>query len=625
MPKKTTNPTARAHSRPAEVSTIDPIAVASGGVGVSASRRLADSGASGSLLSTFRSVVAGLAGVDPYSVYVGESAGDSADGSLLLDYSVAAGVPLSDADAEQRAADIADRLGGLTADGSPTLEYQLASALGGADVEITSAPTVETRLRAFPACPAPDPVFAADESWLPVHCRGRTWSDEPCEVPCAPGWLAAGQGFRCGATGEWEGDPPRCEPDWDVGAWSPCDGTCGDGLQRRPITCPLEGSCKTQRPADNRSCFDTSRCAWQPQAWGGCSTGCGRGLRRRQVLCSSARGAADCGDERPTTEEACQDFSGCTWQEDAWGPCSATCGVGTQLRGVWCPADDAAHCPGTAPAVVQACRGVSGCAWQASGWEQCSNRCGAGQAAREVWCPSGRDEDCPGAKPPETTACTDTSECSWAPGAWSACGNGCGAGVQTREVLCPSGRARDCTAEAPASSQACWGADTCAWQASAWGACGNQCGWGVHSRSVACPSGVDMDCGDGRPPTQEACRSVAGCSWRTDVRGSVRSAGRGVDLPAARSCRSPFEFAFRRAFGRVLTGLQSGHLQVGLPPDRLWSPELDRSGRFCVQQRERWNGQGLSVQKRPLISAVLFKTAVCFVCWAACKFTCRVM
>lgn len=53
------------------------------------------------------------------------------------------------------------------------------------------------RCRRFPStCPGRSPS----------SCRGRTWSDPACAVPCEPGFLLEGQGFKCGATGLWEGD-----------------------------------------------------------------------------------------------------------------------------------------------------------------------------------------------------------------------------------------------------------------------------------------------------------------------------------------------------------------------------------------------------------------------------------
>lgn len=80
-------------------------------------------------------------------------------------------------------------------------------------------------------------------------------------------------------------------PEWVLGDWSECSKSCGSGWARRSVECRdgagfVSGHCDRElRPADIRPCADLPCPMWQMGPWSSCSRTCGQGERRRSVVC----------------------------------------------------------------------------------------------------------------------------------------------------------------------------------------------------------------------------------------------------------------------------------------------------------------------------------------------------
>uniref|UniRef100_A0A6Q2ZL87 Peptidase M12B domain-containing protein n=1 Tax=Esox lucius TaxID=8010 RepID=A0A6Q2ZL87_ESOLU len=80
-------------------------------------------------------------------------------------------------------------------------------------------------------------------------------------------------------------------PQWHLGEWSECSKSCGYGWSRRNVECRdssgfLFNTCDNDlKPTDIRACADLPCPIWQMGPWSTCSQTCGQGERKRSVIC----------------------------------------------------------------------------------------------------------------------------------------------------------------------------------------------------------------------------------------------------------------------------------------------------------------------------------------------------
>ncbi|XP_038130317.1 ADAMTS-like protein 1 isoform X2 [Cyprinodon tularosa] len=150
-------------------------------------------------------------------------------------------------------------------------------------------------------------------------------------------------------------------------------------------------------------------------------------------------------------------FSWVRWQADAWLPCSASCGGGSQSRTVRCMMGhegdlrevQSRHClgKGKKPSTTRLCKILPCARWVTGFWGLCRGRCVGPSLAkqhRHIQCKDTNGTKvsyrmCHGLRRPSSVQNCSTDACSlyWHVGPWKQCTATCGRhGFQSRQVTC---------------------------------------------------------------------------------------------------------------------------------------------------------------------------------------------
>ncbi|KAM9294417.1 papilin [Gastrophryne carolinensis] len=222
---------------------------------------------------------------------------------------------------------------------------------------------------------------------------------------------------------------------WSYGSWSECSAECGGGYQSRLVFCTIDNEaypdymCREKpAPASNRTCSN------QP---------CPQTKRMSYIY-------------QPTMWSRISKAKMTSWKVGEWGPCTATCGGGTQSRSVYCVSYEGrtnqqvvndAECSAFTekPGTQQVCN-LRACArWHTGPWTQCSAECGEGIQKRTVSCNTDtgaivQDTACAHqVKPSDSQLCVGENcvqEIGWHIGEWGLCSKSCNNGIRKRQVIC---------------------------------------------------------------------------------------------------------------------------------------------------------------------------------------------
>jgi len=190
----------------------------------------------------------------------------------------------------------------------------------------------------------------------PVDCTWNEWEHGECSVTCAGGTRVD---TRTIATEEMHGgfcDPEgdlrvetcntqECPPihcEWDEWIVGDCSAECGFGTRTNTRTKLVEeangGTCSGQA-SEIVECMEKEcpvHCEWNDWVEGECSKECGGGMKTntRTEKVSAEHGGEEC--PGPDSEEvSCNEHEcpvDCTWSEWTQGPCSVSCGEGSQVN-----------------------------------------------------------------------------------------------------------------------------------------------------------------------------------------------------------------------------------------------------------------------------------------------------
>nr|XP_055048355.1 A disintegrin and metalloproteinase with thrombospondin motifs 20 [Misgurnus anguillicaudatus] len=382
-------------------------------------------------------------------------------------------------------------------------------------------------------------------------------------------------------------------PDWSTGEWSECLVTCGKGVRHRQVLCILgdeklnEQRCDPNtKPSSVGSCELPECASWQVGVWSPCTVSCGQGYQMRAVRCVSGdypqtvddrecnaaarpRDSQDCemsacprtasvfNTPGPTDHQSAQ--TNTQWRFGSWTTCSVSCGEGRRGRYVSCRdaqggVADESYCANL-PRPPDSSTCFSPCGqWRESEWSTCSVSCGAGRSTRRVVCMNYHhqldDSFChPDEKPSTEQECTATpcqssyqwpnnqphlpydpgshpghhswnvpsADNQWRTGPWGGCSSTCDGGFQRRVVVCQDadGRSTNYCDERvkPSESKSCNSGPCPHWNYGVWGECSRSCGGGQRTRLVVCqrPNGQRLNPHNcdvlEKPPDEEPCNT----------------------------------------------------------------------------------------------------------------------
>uniref|UniRef100_A0A915JMY9 Peptidase M12B domain-containing protein n=1 Tax=Romanomermis culicivorax TaxID=13658 RepID=A0A915JMY9_ROMCU len=203
--------------------------------------------------------------------------------------------------------------------------------------------------------------------------------------------------------------------------WTECNSTCNGSKEKR-IICVDSSSNKLVKDS---SCFNipaltkqleacniNCKLRWAVKSSSTCSVSCGSGLKTYIFSCITENFLGYHADEIEVDDAHCQDIpkppeaitcyadcSGFNWVYSNWTECSSSCGIGVQVRKVYCAGDtnrsiDRTYCEHLPVGVLEkTCQNLECPSWKYSAWSECSRTCDTGVQMRSALCKSINGEE----------------------------------------------------------------------------------------------------------------------------------------------------------------------------------------------------------------------------------------